>query len=168
MDYLWTPWRYRYVTQSGERRECIFCGAAADTAHDRERLVVYRSRHNLVMLNRYPYTSGHVMIVPHAHVATLQSLEDDTLFELVRLARLTEKHLRAVYHPDGLNLGLNLGRSAGAGIADHIHLHALPRWTGDTSFMSTIGETRVLPEDLEVTWDRLRRAYEEEPLERRA
>jgi ATP adenylyltransferase len=159
MDYLWTPWRYQYVTNSLKPDECIFCGAARDTEHDHERLVVYRGKHNLIMLNRYPYTSGHVMIVPHAHVATLQAFDDGTLLELVQLARVTEKHLRAVYHPEGLNLGLNLGKSAGAGIADHVHLHALPRWTGDTNFMSSICETRVLPEDLEVTWERLREAF---------
>jgi ATP adenylyltransferase len=160
MDYLWTPWRYQYVTRAGdERGECIFCAAAADTAHDRERLVVYRATHNLVMLNRYPYTSGHLMVVPHEHVATLEAVPQKTLVELIRLAQLTEKHLRAVYRPDGLNLGLNIGRSAGAGIADHLHMHALPRWVGDTNFMTTTGETRVLPEDLEVTWERMRVAF---------
>jgi ATP adenylyltransferase len=162
MDYLWTPWRYRYVTKSGENDEpCIFCAAVADTAHDCERLVVYRGTHNLVLLNRYPYTSGHLMVVPHAHVATLQDLTDETLVELIRLARLAEKHLRTVYRPDGLNIGLNIGRSAGAGIANHLHLHALPRWTGDTNFMTAIGETRILPEELEVTWERMRAAFRE-------
>jgi ATP adenylyltransferase len=160
MDYLWTPWRYQYVTTSGENNEeCIFCAAVADSAHDRERFVVYRATYNLVMLNLYPYTSGHLMVVPHAHLATLQDLTDETLVELIRLARLTEKHLRAVYRPDGLNLGWNIGRSAGAGIANHLHMHALPRWVGDTNFMTAIGETRVLPEDLEVTWQRMRAAF---------
>ncbi len=159
MDYLWTPWRYQYVTTSGENKQCIFCAAVADAAHDRERLVVYRATHNLVMLNRYPYTSGHLMVVPHAHVATLQDLTDEILVELIRLARLTEKHLRAAYRPDGLNLGWNIGRSAGAGIANHLHMHALPRWVGDTNFMTAIGETRVLPEALEVTWERMRAAF---------
>jgi ATP adenylyltransferase len=162
MDYLWTPWRYQYVTRSGEAAECIFCAAAEDTRHDRERLVVHRGQHNLVMLNRYPYTSGHLMVVPYQHVATLDDLEDDTLVELIRLARVTERNLRVVYHPEGLNLGLNIGRSAGAGIANHIHLHALPRWTGDTNFMTAVGETRVLPEELEVTWGRMRAAFGEQ------
>jgi len=99
------------------------------------------------------------MVVPHEHVASLDGLPDETLVELIRLARLAEKHLRAVYRPEGLNLGFNIGRSAGAGIANHLHLHALPRWTGDTSFMTAVGETRVLPEDLEVTWERLRRVF---------
>lgn len=165
MDYLWTPWRYQYVTAAGEPDTCIFCAAAADTAHDRERLVVYRAEHNLIMLNRFPYTSGHVMVVPYEHVATLEGLADATLVELIRLARAAEKQLRAVYRPDGLNLGFNLGRSAGAGIAAHIHLHALPRWTGDTSFMTSVAETRVLPEDLDTTWEKLRHAFQPDPPE---
>jgi len=160
MDYLWTPWRYQYVTKPEEKSaECIFCAAVADTAHDRERLVVYRATHNLVMLNRYPYTSGHLMLVPHQHVASLRDVPDETLVELIRLARVAEIHLRTIYRPGGLNVGFNIGRSAGAGITDHLHMHALPRWTGDTNFMTVIGETRVLPEDLEVTWDRVRDAF---------
>jgi ATP adenylyltransferase len=161
MDYLWTPWRYQYVTGSADKgKECIFCAAAADTGHDRERLVVYRAPRNLVMLNRYPYTSGHLMIVPREHVASLVDLAEETLTELIRLARVTERHLRAVYRPDGLNFGLNIGRSAGAGIADHLHMHALPRWAGDTNFMTVVSETRILPEDLDVTWQRLREVFE--------
>jgi ATP adenylyltransferase len=160
MDYLWTPWRYTYVTTADVKTgECIFCAAAADTEHDRERLVVWRASRNFVILNRYPYTSGHLMVVPNQHVATLIDLGDETLFELIGLARRAEKHLREVYRPDGLNLGFNLGRSAGAGIADHLHMHVLPRWTGDTSFISTVSETRVLPEDLDVTWERLQAAF---------
>ena len=111
------------------------------------------------MINRFPYTSGHVMVVPYEHVATLEDVLDETLVELIRLARLAEKQLRAIYRPDGLNLGFNIGRSAGAGIAGHVHMHALPRWTGDTSFMTSVGETRVLPEDLETTWQKLRHAF---------
>jgi ATP adenylyltransferase len=159
MDYLWTPWRYQYVTKAAEAGECVFCAAAADTAHDRERLVVHRAARNLVMLNRFPYTSGHVMVVPYEHAARLEDLVDETLVELIRLAQLAEKYLRAVYHPDGLNLGFNIGQSAGAGIATHVHMHALPRWMGDTSFMTAVGETRVLPEDLETTWVKLLRAF---------
>jgi ATP adenylyltransferase len=160
MDYLWTPWRYSYVTTADSNTgECIFCAAVADTEHDRERLVVWRASRNVVILNRFPYTSGHLMVVPHEHVASLTDLPDETLWELISLARGAEQHLRDVYRPDGLNLGLNLGRSAGAGIAAHLHLHVLPRWAGDTSFMTTTAETRVLPEDLNVTWERLRAAF---------
>lgn len=159
MDFIWTPWRYQYVTTVGEPVDCIFCAAAADSSHDHENLIVHRGARNLVMLNRFPYTSGHVMIVPYEHVATLEEVPDETLVELIRLARLAEKQLRVIYRPDGLNLGFNIGRSAGAGIAGHVHMHALPRWTGDTSFMTSIGETRVLPENLETTWQKLSLAF---------
>jgi len=159
MDFLWTPWRYQYVTTAGAAQECIFCAAASDQARDRERLVVHRAERNLIMLNRFPYTSGHLMIVPYEHAADLERVADETLIELIRLARLSEMHLRALYRPDGLNLGFNIGHSAGAGIAGHVHLHALPRWVGDTSFMTAIGETRVLPEALDDTWQKLQRAF---------
>ena len=158
MDYLWTPWRYRYVSQSAPLGECVFC-AAAHANEDRETLIVHRDVRNFVILNRFPYTNGHIMIVPFEHVATLEGLPDETLKEMMLLAREAEKHLRRVYQPDGMNLGMNLGRSAGAGIAGHVHMHVLPRWAGDTNFMSVIGETRVLPEDLAVTWEKLRQAF---------
>lgn len=159
MDYLWTPWRYQYVTSSGKPDGCIFCKAAESPAGDHANLVVHRAGRTFVILNRFPYTSGHVMVVPYQHAASLEELPDDTLAELMRLGRDAEKHLRALYRPQGLNLGMNLGHSAGAGIAGHLHLHALPRWTGDTSFITTVSETRMLPEDLEVTWQRLHAAF---------
>ncbi len=154
MDYLWTPWRYSYVTEGEAPSGCVFCNAAG-SPNDRENLIVHRAVHNFVILNRFPYTNGHVMIVPFAHVSSLAALTEDALLEMMRLAREAERHLRASYHPDGLNIGLNLGRSAGAGIADHLHMHVLPRWTGDTNFMTVTGETRVLPEDLPATWAKL-------------
>ncbi len=158
MDYLWTPWRYQYIVKSGDAGECVFC-AAGRSSNDEEALVIHRAAFNFVILNRFPYTSGHVMVVPYDHVASLTELKDEALAEMMGLARDAERHLRAVYHPEGLNLGINLGKSAGAGIAGHIHLHALPRWTGDTNFMTAIGETRILPEDLQETWRRLRLAF---------
>jgi ATP adenylyltransferase len=162
MDYLWTPWRYSYITgprtDLGEPAECVFCVAAA-CPDDEEALVVHRAQHNFIILNRFPYTSGHVMVVPYAHVATLEETPGDSLVEMIRLARDCERVLRATYRPDGLNLGLNIGRSAGAGVAGHLHMHALPRWTGDANFMTPIAETRVLPEALAVTWRRLRAAF---------
>jgi ATP adenylyltransferase len=158
MDYLWTPWRYQYVTKTGEPAECVFC-RAAQSSDDREWLVVYRATHNYVILNRFPYTSGHIMVVPYRHVATLEDLPDEALVELIRLTQESEKQLRAIYRPEGLNLGMNIGQSAGAGIAGHLHLHVLPRWNGDTNFMTVVGETRVLPEDLQATWERLRAAW---------
>jgi ATP adenylyltransferase len=162
MDYLWTPWRYQYVTNAGGGSECVFC-EAAKASSDREFLVVHRASRNFIILNRYPYTSGHMMVVPYAHAASLTELPDETLEEMIRLARDAERSLRAAYRPDGLNLGVNLGKSAGAGIAGHVHLHALPRWTGDTNFMTVAAETRVLPEDLGTTWEKLRREFATKP-----
>ena len=137
-------------------------GAIAGTAEstdDARTLVVHRGAHCFIILNRYPYTSGHLMVVPYQHASTLSELTDEALVETIQLARLAEKHLRALYHPDGLNLGMNIGKSAGAGIAGHLHLHVLPRWTGDTNFMTVVGETRVAPEALETTLERLRAAF---------
>jgi ATP adenylyltransferase len=158
MDYLWTPWRYSYLVGAGKQDGCVFCAAARET-DDRRTLVVHRAARNFVILNRFPYTNGHLMIVPYEHAASLQSLDAETVTEMMLLARTAEGHLRSVYHPDGLNFGLNLGASAGAGIAGHLHMHGLPRWTGDANFMTVIGETRVLPETLEATWQRLTDAF---------
>ena len=154
MDYLWTPWRYTYVIEGERPSGCVFCDAAG-ADNDRENLIIHRAEHNFIILNRFPYTNGHVMIVPLAHVSSLSALTEQALLEMMRLAREAERQLRAIYRPDGLNIGLNLGRSAGAGIADHLHMHVLPRWAGDTNFMTVTGETRVLPEDLPTTWEKL-------------
>jgi ATP adenylyltransferase len=158
LDYLWSPWRYRYLTGPRDHSDCIFCAMAAANC-DQETLIVFRGRFNFVVLNRFPYTSGHLMVVPYVHVADLGSLEDETATELMALMRASERHIRSIYKPDGLNLGMNIGESAGAGIAGHIHMHVLPRWKGDANFLSTIGETRVLPEDLEITWQRVSEAF---------
>ncbi len=158
MEYLWTPWRYTYITTTNQPVECFLC-AAASSADDRASMVVHRGERNFVILNRFPYTSGHLMIAPYEHVPSLEGLPDDTLAEMMRLARTAEKHLRVAYRPDGLNMGLNIGRSAGAGVPTHIHMHVLPRWTGDTSFISVVSDTRVLPEDLASTWEKLRAAF---------
>jgi len=158
MDYLWTPWRYQYVTGApADPGVCVLCRAAA--MNDREALVVHRAAHNFVILNIFPYTSGHVMVVPYAHVSTIEDLPEPALSEMISLARNAVKHLRAIYRPDGMNLGMNLGQSAGAGIAAHAHMHVLPRWIGDTSFVTTVGETRVVPEDLGTTWEKLSAAF---------
>jgi ATP adenylyltransferase len=135
----------------------LFCAKAA-SSDDRANLVVLRGEHNFVLLNLYPYTSGHLMIAPYAHVASLQDADPAALEEMMRLARRADTALRQLYKPDGMNLGMNLGACAGAGVAGHIHMHVLPRWCGDSSFMTTVSETRVLPEELSVTWARLREA----------
>jgi len=158
VDYLWTPWRYQYITTADLPAECVFCAAAAGP-DDRETFIVHRAQYNFIILNRFPYTNGHVMIVPYGHLASLAELTEECAVEMTLLARQTEVHLRTIYHPDGMNLGMNLGKSAGAGIAGHLHLHVLPRWTGDTNFMTVTAETRVLPEALEDTWRRLREAF---------
>lgn len=159
MDYLWSPWRYPYMEQVNKEQlpECIFCDALTRN-DDALSLIVYRGKKVFVILNRYPYTSGHVMIVPYAHVAELGLCDAETLGEMMLLAQRVEKAFGANYKPDGMNVGMNLGKAAGAGVAGHLHLHALPRWFGDTNFMTVTGETRVHPEDLRTTYERVRKA----------
>ena len=162
MDYLWTPWRYAYITGADQPdpaagNECLFCARQSD-ASDKKALIVYRGKHSFIILNAYPYTSGHVMIVPNAHVDELQKLTPDAAAEMMHLSQRMERVLRELYHPDGLNVGMNIGKAAGAGIAGHIHMHVLPRWVADANFMSVIGETRMLPETLDVTWERISKA----------
>ncbi len=156
MDYLWTPWRYRYIANATKDDRCIFCDALAAN-DDARTLVVFRGEKNFIILNRYPYTSGHVMVVPYAHVADLGAAEPDTLAEMMRLAQRVQGALSRVYRPEGYNLGMNLGRAAGAGITGHLHLHVLPRWAGDANFMTVAGETRVEPEELSTTFEKIRR-----------
>lgn len=160
MDYLWSPWRFRYVTEGAGGGGCFLCrAAAADAWRDREHKVLHRGRKNLVLLNIFPYTNGHTLIAPYAHVAELAALDRETAAEMMELAQKTQAAIEASYHPEGYNLGMNLGKCAGAGVADHLHLHLLPRWTGDTSFVTVVGETRILPEDLEVTYGKLARFF---------
>jgi len=157
MDYLWTPWRYRYISSEKNKGGCVFCEAVAAN-DDAATLIVYRGEKNFIILNRYPYTSGHVMIVPYAHVADLPSAPPEALSEMMRLAQNVQTALAKTYHPEGYNLGMNLGRAAGAGIVGHLHLHVLPRWAGDSNFMTVVGETRVEPEELSTSYERLREA----------
>jgi ATP adenylyltransferase len=158
MDRLWSPWRYQYISTAGQATGCIFCSKGAER-RDESNYVVARGRYCFVLLNLYPYTSGHLMIAPYEHVATLEETPEETLLDMMRLTRDAESHLRAVYRPEGLNVGMNIGKCAGAGVAGHIHMHVLPRWTGDANFMTTVAETRVVPEELETTYQRLRRAF---------
>lgn len=156
MDHLWSPWRFRYISEADKSGHCVFCNLAAeDPARDRENLILHRGQSNFIVLNLYPYTSGHALVVPYAHVALLTKLEAETLAEMMVLAQKINSALEAVYHPEGYNLGMNLGKIAGAGVADHLHLHFLPRWLGSANFMTVIGETRVLPEDLSTSYDKL-------------
>jgi len=139
-----------------EKAVCIFCLAQQDPDKDKENYVLYRAEHNFVILNRYPYITGHLMVAPFAHLGELDAASKAVSDEMMDLAKHCQVALRDIYRPDGFNLGMNLGRSAGAGIADHIHLHIMPRWSGDTNFMTTVAETRVLPEDLSMTYQKLR------------
>jgi ATP adenylyltransferase len=159
MDYIWTPWRYRYVADASKDSCCIFCDAL-DAGDDRRMLIVLRGPKNFIILNKYPYTSGHVMVVPYVHVANLADAEPETLGEMMHMAQRVERALGDAYHPQGYNLGMNLGRAAGAGVTGHLHLHVLPRWAGDANFMTVTGETRVEPEELSVTFEKLKRALE--------
>jgi ATP adenylyltransferase len=159
LDRLWSPWRSEYIASSSgeesEPGECIFCGLLNNPVQDQQNFVLYRGNLNFVVLNRYPYTSGHLLIVPNQHVAELDGAPKETTDELMDLTKRCQSALRDAYHPTGFNVGMNLGRSAGAGVVDHFHLHILPRWVGDTNFMSSIGNTRVLPEDLATTYTKL-------------
>ncbi len=158
MDYLWTPWRYRYISQSGKHDSCIFCDAAA--GDDAASFIILRGKKNYIILNRFPYTTGHVMVVPFAHLAELRECDAETLGEMMSLAQRVQLALESVYHPEGYNLGMNLGRCAGAGVQGHVHLHVLPRWSGDANFMTTVSETRLEPEELATTYEKLRGALQ--------
>jgi ATP adenylyltransferase len=160
MDFLWTPWRYQYIrqTHAGKQPECVFCDAAARTDDD-VTLIAHRGPSCFVILNLYPYTSGHVMIVPYAHVAELSLCDGATLSEMMQLSQKIESILHNLYKPDGMNFGMNLGRAAGAGVTGHLHLHALPRWVGDANFMTVTAETRVHPETLATTYKRFKEAF---------
>lgn len=187
MDILWTPWRYAYITgaeksdRPGVPRTleawpgdcgCVFCNLIAAVDHaikagmDPEKAeaaggLILRGKHCFIALNAFPYTSGHVMILPFAHLDRLAKLPRDAAHELIDLSQRTERVLEQVYRPHGLNFGVNLGEAAGAGVAGHLHLHAMPRWVGDTNFMTVVGETRVIPEELQDTWRRLRAGFSE-------
>ena len=157
MDFIWSPWRYAYMASAGKAEaapSCVFC-IGEDRTHDRDRLVLFRGVHNFLILNLFPYTSGHLMIVPYAHVSRFQELVTEQTAEMMELSRRAMDAMEKLYRPEGYNIGMNLGECAGAGVKDHLHLHVVPRWTGDSNFMTTTGETRVLPEELQVTFSRL-------------
>ena len=169
MDRLWAPWRLSYVTAAQvPPTDCIFCDATAGRPPSPQGfggpseidLVVLRGRQCYVILNLYPYNNGHLMVVPNRHLCTLEALTPDEQAELMMLARLSEMALNEAYRPQGINVGINLGKAAGAGIENHLHIHLVPRWSGDTNFMTAVGETRVLPEDLAATAGRLRPIFE--------
>ena len=158
MDRLWSPWRAKYIASGvdSQAEGCVFCRIAADPEYDEKNFVLHRAEHGFIVLNLYPYITGHLMVVPYLHTSEFDSVPKEITDELMDLAKRSQTALREVYSPSGFNLGMNLGAAAGAGITDHMHIHLLPRWSGDTNFMTTVGETRVLPENLETTYSKLR------------
>jgi ATP adenylyltransferase len=155
MDVVRSPWRSAYVTQTNAEPGCVLCRALEDAAGEKS-LVVHRGDANFIVMNLYPYNAGHVMVAPRRHVGSLAEATPEELAEMMSLARRLEGVLGEVYRPDGVNIGMNLGRSAGAGVLGHIHLHVVPRWSGDTNFMTVVGDTRVIPEDPAEASRRLR------------
>lgn len=158
MQHLWSPWRKNYIENHDRKSGCVFC-MELQNQDGPENLVVFRGQRAFVILNRYPYTNGHLMVVPNQHMSSLDVLDAATRAEMMELVNTSTLVIGAVYHPEGYNIGINQGSAAGAGIVDHIHIHVVPRWMGDTNFMSTLGETRVLPEELGDTQARLKKAW---------
>jgi len=159
MDYLWSPWRMEYILATKTDDGCIFCNGLKGP-DGTDNLIIFRGPKAFVMLNRYPYTSGHLMIVPYAHQASLDLLDSGSRTDIMDLSARALQVLEVLYKPQGFNLGMNIGGAAGAGILDHVHLHVVPRWVGDTNFMSSISQTRVLPELLEETYRRIKEAWQ--------
>jgi ATP adenylyltransferase len=161
VDVLWSPWRYDYI-KSGEGKSplvedgCVFCRILNSPVSDEEKFILHRAGHNFVILNIYPYVSGHLMIVPFAHLSDLDLAAKEITDEMMDLAKRCQTALREIYRPNGMNLGMNFGKAAGAGVAEHFHLHILPRWIGDANFMTAIGQTRTIPESLQTTYEKLK------------
>ncbi len=157
MDVLWSPWRYDYIKGARPKDDfgCVFCNLGKDPAKDEEQYILKRAEFNYVVLNIFPYAAGHILIVPYEHIAFLDQADDATTAEMIKLTAAAQAALAAVYSPEGFNIGMNLGRSAGAGIAHHLHMHILPRWAGDVNFMTAIGETRNIPETLRDSYEKL-------------
>lgn len=158
-ERLWAPWRFAYVEKAAGETGCIFVDLPEQES-DRENLILFRGKTGFVMLNAYPYTNGHVMVAPYKHTASLDELTDEEHLEVQKLIAASIRWITAAYKPDGFNVGANMGRAAGAGIPSHIHWHVVPRWSGDTNFMTAVGDVRVLPQTLEQSYDKLREVAE--------
>jgi ATP adenylyltransferase len=158
MKVVWAPWRMAYIKQARKPARCIFCSKARER-RDAANLLLHRGRHGFVMMNLFPYNSGHLMVAPYAHVNSPESLSADAALDLSRLTNLSLRALRAAIRPEGFNVGMNLGRVSGAGLDAHVHLHIVPRWNGDTNFMPLFSETRVIPEHLRETYRKLRARF---------
>ncbi len=160
MEHIFSPWRYKYISTAGGEKGCVFC-RVQEPQKDDENYIVYRGALNFVILNLFPYTSGHLMIAPYEHTTSLASISEATTTEMMNLTKRAQVALETEYRPDGFNIGMNLGRSAGAGVADHLHLHVVPRWVGDANFVSIVGETRVLPEELSITYKKMKKHFDQ-------
>lgn len=160
MKQLWAPWRLAFVEQAAHHRGCIFCEKPVLKQDDKS-FILRRGRHAYVLMNIYPYNNGHLLIAPYRHIAAIEKLPEPVLLDMMQLAQASLKALRRAYAPEGFNLGVNQGKAAGAGIEHHIHLHIVPRWGADTNFMPLLGETRVLPQHLEASYQRLKAAFGE-------
>jgi ATP adenylyltransferase len=154
MDRLWTPWRFEYIRNANQAVGCVFCQILKEDS-DSTHFVLFRGRKSFVILNLFPYTSGHLLVVANRHISFLSEADPEELNEIIQLSQRCESALHSEYRPHGFNMGFNLGRAAGAGVEHHLHMHVLPRWTGDSNFVSVVGETRVLPEELPATHKRL-------------
>ncbi len=160
MDVMWSPWRSQYIgTFKDEieksKEDCFICAAAQDVENDQERLVVFRGKYSFALLNKYPYNNGHVMITPYRHIGDFELLNSDEMTEIMQIAQKVVSALKTIYNPHGFNIGANIGQSSGAGLPGHFHLHLVPRWSGDTSFMSTLADIKVVSISLEDTWNAL-------------
>ncbi len=161
MDVLWSPWRYDYIKSDkkeiiADSTGCVFCDILKSPASDEEKFILTRAGHNFVILNIYPYTSGHIMIVPFEHLSELTEASKEVTDEFMELTKKFQGIIKEVYQPQGINLGMNLGKAAGAGVAEHFHMHILPRWIGDANFMTAVGQTRTIPESLKDTYDKIK------------
>lgn len=154
MEVLWAPWRMEYIKSPKKDSQCIFCEKLNDVK-DRENLLLFRGKHNFVVMNPYPYNNGHLMVLPNLHVPTLEGLTDEALLDFMKITQHSLNALKKAFMPEGFNIGINFGKVAGAGLGEHVHLHIVPRWSGDASFMTVTGEVRVIPEHIISTYDSL-------------
>ncbi len=160
MFILWAPWRFKYIENVSNKNECIFCTKPREEP-SKDNLVLYKSRHSFIILNLFPYNTGHLMIAPYKHTSKILDLNDEEWLDIVNLLNLSIKIIEEVYKPQGFNIGMNIGRISGAGIEEHLHIHIVPRWAGDTNFMPVISNTKVIPESLEDTYNKLEKKLEE-------
>jgi ATP adenylyltransferase len=159
MKRMTTPWRRRYIEGHIKEDGCVFCNALAKTEDNSKNLIVHRGQRAFVIVNLFPYTNGHLMVAPMDHKASLELLDAETRAEMMELSSQAIVILKNIYHPQAFNVGANIGKAAGAGVPDHVHMHIVPRWAGDSNFMSVLGETRVLPETIEETYERVRKGW---------